>query len=157
NAEHVQLEAQHERADELPDEVDARLGEIEAALAAFDERPVRYDPADVARAGVFVSVGPDGRLVVDRGYVRPGDEAPAPDGDADGGEGDGATETSGAPGTQRAVITIGGAPAQTEGDDEDAVRVLPDRLMTELTAHRTLALRNAVANNPHVALTALLH
>jgi len=27
----------------------------------------------------------------------------------------------------------------------------------ELTAHRTLALRDAVANNPHVALTALLH
>ena len=27
----------------------------------------------------------------------------------------------------------------------------------ELTAHRTLALRDAVANNPHVAMTALLH
>jgi ParB family chromosome partitioning protein len=27
----------------------------------------------------------------------------------------------------------------------------------ELTAHRTLALRNALADNPHVALTALLH
>jgi len=34
---------------------------------------------------------------------------------------------------------------------------LPDRLVTELTAHRTLALRDAVANNPHVAMTALLH
>ncbi len=29
--------------------------------------------------------------------------------------------------------------------------------MSELTAHRTLALRDAVANNPHVAMTALLH
>jgi ParB family chromosome partitioning protein len=27
----------------------------------------------------------------------------------------------------------------------------------ELTAHRTLALRDAVANNPHIAMTALLH
>ena len=27
----------------------------------------------------------------------------------------------------------------------------------ELTAHRTLALRDALASNPHVAMTALLH
>ena len=33
----------------------------------------------------------------------------------------------------------------------------PDRLVSELTAYRTLALREAVANNPHVAMTALLH
>jgi hypothetical protein len=29
--------------------------------------------------------------------------------------------------------------------------------VTELTAHRTLALRDALAGNPHVAMTALLH
>ena len=29
--------------------------------------------------------------------------------------------------------------------------------MTELTAHRTLALRDAVAQNPRIAMTALLH
>src|SRR6516162_9163147 len=29
-------------------------GEIETALAALDERPVKYDPDEVARAGVFV-------------------------------------------------------------------------------------------------------
>lgn len=34
---------------------------------------------------------------------------------------------------------------------------MPDRLVMELTAHRTLALRDAVAGNPHVAMTALLH
>ena len=37
------------------------------------------------------------------------------------------------------------------------IKPLPDRLVTELTAHRTLALRDAVANSPQVALTALLH
>ena len=31
---------------------------------------------------------------------------------------------------------------------------LPDRLVTELTAHRTLALRDALANNPAVAFQA---
>jgi ParB family chromosome partitioning protein len=157
SAEHATLQAQYEGADELPDEVDARLGEIEAALAAFDERPVRCDPTDVARAGVFVSVGPDGRLAVDRGYVRFEDEAPAPSGHADGEEADDTIEASAAPAVQRAVITIGGTSSQTQDDEEDAVRPLPDRLVTELTAHRTLALRDAVASNPHVAMTTLLH
>ena len=34
------LEAEYAEADELPDEVDQRLGEIETALAAFENRPV---------------------------------------------------------------------------------------------------------------------
>ena len=29
--------------------------------------------------------------------------------------------------------------------------------MTELTAHRTLALRDALANDPHIAFQAVLH
>jgi ParB family chromosome partitioning protein len=58
---------------------------------------------------------------------------------------------------QRAVISIAGQPAEPEEDEDDAIKPLPDRLLTELTAHRTLALRNALADNPHVAITALLH
>ena len=61
-----------------------------------------------------------------------------------------------APVAPRTVITIGGAEPEDD-DDDDAIKPLPDRLVSELTAHRTLALRDAVANNPQVALTALLH
>src|SRR5580658_9282974 len=75
-AEHDALEQEYADAAELPDEVDARLGEIETALAAFDERPVAYDPAEIARAGVFVSIDADGGLRIERGYVRREDEAP---------------------------------------------------------------------------------
>src|SRR3546814_15886857 len=57
---------------------------------------------------------------------------------------------------QRACITIGGQ-TEPEEDEDDVVKPLPDRLVTELTAHRTLALRDAVANNSHVAMTMLLH
>ena len=157
-AEYGKLEAEYENAEELPDEVDARLGEIETALAAFDDRPVSYDAAEVARAGVFVCIDSDGELSVDRGYVRPEDERQATV-DIDGGpetEGD-AGEPS-APAVQRAVITIGGeAPAEEDEDEDDIVKPLPDRLVSELTAYRTLALRDAVGNNPHVAMTALLH
>ena len=76
NAEQAKLEFDYQDADELPDEVDQRLGEIEAALMTFEERSVVYDPADIVRAGVFDSINSEGRLSVDRGYVRLEDEFP---------------------------------------------------------------------------------
>ncbi|RKD74875.1 ParB/RepB/Spo0J family partition protein [Rhizobium sp. WW_1] len=154
NAEYQKLEAEYEGADELPDEVDQRLGEIETALSAFENRPVRFEAEDIARAGVFISVAHDGSLDIDRGYVRAEDEAPiVPEGETDAEARSIPTE----PAVQRAVITIGGQAAEPEDDEDDAIKPLPDRLVTELTAHRTLALRNALAENPHVAMTALLH
>ncbi|MBX9841310.1 MAG: chromosome partitioning protein ParB [Xanthobacteraceae bacterium] len=158
-AESDRLEAEYDGADELPDEIDQRLGEIEEALGAFDKRPVVYDSTEIARAGVFVSVDRDGDIVVDRGFVRPEDEAPVA---IEGGEADVDGESGGvdapAPSVQRAVITMGGQETEAEDEeDDDGVKPLPERLVIELTAHRTLALRESVANHPHVALTALLH
>ena len=154
-SEYDRIEAEYAEADELPDEIDARLGEIEQALDAFEQCPVIYDPADIAIAGVFVSLDSDGSLSVDRGYVRPEDERPV---DA---EGDDTPEIDGGPvatpAVQRAVITIGGQPAESEDEEEDGVKPLPERLVIELTAHRTLALRNAVAEHPDIAMTLLLH
>ncbi len=49
------IEAEYAQADELPDEVDSRLGEIEQAIEAFETRPAIFDPGDVVRAGAFVS------------------------------------------------------------------------------------------------------
>ena len=158
-AEYAKLEGEYEGADELPDEVDTRLAEIETALAAFENRPVRYEPTEIARAGVFVSIDADGQLAVDRGYVRPGDEPSMPVGDERSAEGE-AREAGGtapaASDVRRTVITIGGGEPDDD-DGDDAIKPLPERLVGELTAHRTLALRDAVANNPQVALTALLH
>jgi ParB family chromosome partitioning protein len=158
-AEYAKLEAEYEKADELTDEVDTRLGEIETALAAFEDRPMSYDPGEIPRAGVFVSIDSDGSLSVDRGYVRPEDEPPASAEVESEPDRDGNTVTSGnsAPSAvQRAVITIGNQ-AETEEDEDATVKPLPDRLLSELTAYRTLALRDALANNPRVAMTALLH
>ena len=157
------LEEQYaDSSEDLPDEVDQRLGEIEAALDAFHNRPPSFEPAEVARAGAFVTIDSAGNLKVERGFVRPEDEAPiepvVPAGGADDDEAIVASGADGetAPVVQRAVITIGGAP-EPEPEDDDGLKPLPERLMQELTAHRTLALRDAVAGNPHVALTALLH
>lgn len=158
NAEMAKLEAEYQDADELPDEVDQRLGEIETALASFEERPVHYEPVDIAIAGVFVSIDANGSLTVDRGFVRLEDVPVIPvDGDT-GSEADSESHESTGPTVQRAVITIGGQPTEPEDDEEDdSIKPLPERLVIELTAYRTLALRDAVANNPHVAMTALLH
>jgi len=156
-AEYEALEAQYAEVEEYPEEVDERVGEIEAALAAFDDRPVIYSEADIARAGAFISIDREGRLSIDRGYVRPEDEAPITvdaDEDTDGASHD---PSGSMPAVQRAVITVGGQPAEPEDDENDVVKPLPERLVSELTAHRTLALHDALANNPHVAMTALLH
>ena len=57
------------------------------------------------------------------------------------------------------TVTIGGEPgiAAQEEEDDGVIRPLPDKLVTELTVHRTLALANAVAANPSVAFHAVLH
>ena len=152
--EYDRLESEYAEADELPDEVDQRLGEIETALGGFEDRPKHYNPAEIGRAGVFVGIGHDGRLSVDRGYVRPEDEAPESGDTGAGVDGDAVSDPGGT--AQRTVITVGGE-AESPDEEDDSVKPLPERLVTELTAHRTLALRDALANNPHVALTALLH
>jgi ParB family chromosome partitioning protein len=158
-AEYNRLSEEYESVEELPEDVDQRLGEIEAAMEGLDNRPVRYDPAEIAIAGVFVTIDANGKLVADRGYVRPEDERPIePDGDDVREIVEDETGKPTAPAIQRAAITIGGQPTPAvEEEEEDGIKPLPERLITELTAHRTLALRDAMASHPHVAMTALLH
>jgi ParB family chromosome partitioning protein len=157
-AEYETLEAEYAEAEQYPDEVDERVGEIETALAAFEDRPVIYDESEIARAGALISIDREGRLSVDRGYVHPEDEAPlAVEGDDDTDSASPDRTSSWIPAMQRAIITIGGQPTEPEEEEGDVIKPLPERLVSELTAYRTLALHDALANNPHVAMTALLH
>jgi ParB family chromosome partitioning protein len=141
------LNEQYADADDLPEEVARRLDELEAELQAFAERPDIYDPADIARAGAFVSISNEGGLRIDRGYVRREDEIPAE------GEPDGSAR-------RPIIITVGGdtgSPDAEAGDEDDGIKPLSERLVTELTAHRTLALRDALAGDPEIAFVAALH
>ena len=156
-AELDRLEQQYADADKLPDTVDQRLGEIETALAAFEERPAVYDPTEAARAGVFVSI--------DRAAIIGSNEATSvrkmsrlSSVESDGGDAPAASEPPGI--ARRAVISIGTnghADPQSEPEEDDGLKPLSERLITELTAHRTLALRDAVAKDPNVAFAAVLH
>ena len=157
-AELDRLTERYDNADELPDEIDHRLGEIEAAIEALDNRPMRYEPVEIAIAGAIVTIDSDGSLIAHRGYVRPEDEAPLAPTHEDGQPTpDGSGVSSLAHAVKPTVVTMGGQPLQGEDEEDDGIKPLPERLATELTAHRTLALRDAVAQNPRIAMTALLH
>ena len=166
-AEYGALSDEYEGVEELPEEVDRRLGELEQSIAAVDERLPVYDPADMARAGVFVSLDYQGALKIEGGYIRPDDEARAeavegeastgalPRGDQEPAESAGVASAVQAPATPLAGAPTG--PGMDAPEEDDIIRPLSDRLVTELTADRTLALRDALANEPNVAFQAVLH
>jgi ParB family chromosome partitioning protein len=157
-AEYRALEEEYSGQDEFSEEIDARIGQLEVAMEALEQRPMIYDPAELVRAGVFVTLDRDGSLTVYRGYVRPEDE-PRADATGQGGDAGGSGWQPSAISGVGTVITSGGQPLGAElAEDEDdgALKPLPERLVMELTAHRTLALREAIGRSPDVALTLLL-
>ncbi len=159
-AEYDQLEDEYAHVEDIPEEIDQRMTEIETMLGTLEDRPVAFDPDEIARAGAFVSIDGAGALKVERGYIRPEDELPVaaePDAyiDADEPSDESDCVTSYAP---AGGSTVHGSPeAAPEPEEEDGIKPLPDRLLTELTAHRTLALRNAIGEQPEVAFLAALH
>lgn len=160
--EYAEIEAANAGDADLPDDVDARLGEIETALEAYDNRPAVYRPDDLAIAGAFVSFDGSGKLRVDRDYVRTEDEVPVAallDDDAAGVH-DGATIRTGDgghDGGDPVGTATGSGTGTTEPEEDEGLKPLPDRLLTELTACRTVALREAIGRSPQVAFTAALH
>ena len=152
------LHEEYEGADELPEAVDQRLAEIEQLLEALDARTVRFEPDWIARAGAFVSVGSDGLPRIERGFVRAEDVLVAPEAAASSASPDADVPT----GTVvRAVLAVGGTDAPvappTDTEEDEGERPLTERLMTELSTHRTMALREALANDPDAAFLAVLH
>lgn len=155
------LEAEWDGQADMPAEVEARIEAIDAELGVLTQGRRVYDPAEMAISGVFVGLEDDGTLYIDRGYVRAEDEvADEDDLPADGEEGDDDRDVAG---TQAVEVERGVAaePATAtitgEEEDEDVIKPLPDRLVAELTAARTLALQDAFAQNPSVAFAAVLH
>jgi ParB family chromosome partitioning protein len=82
------LTEQHESAEELPDEVDARFGELEAEIERMEAKRLAYDPVDIARCGAFVILNHDGTLRIERGFIAVGDEQAEPVMDARTDEGE---------------------------------------------------------------------
>lgn len=136
-----EIEAEWSDDPNVPDEVHERIAAIDTEIGALVERPLTFDPEDMARAGVFVSIEVDGSLCIERGYVRPEDEpvADVEDGDADAGsygESVSASEDSDMPTgvASTNVVPIGAAAGGDVEEDGEILKPLPDRLVAELTA-----------------------
>ena len=126
--------------DNLSEEQDARLEVLDAELSSAC--PDQYDPDAVARGGLFVFLAHDG-VRIERGFIRAEDEAqPETDPDAEG-EANGDGER--------------GADTPDAADRAETRKTLSERLVADLTAHRTAALRDALAEQPHIAFLAALH
>ena len=153
--EYNRLSEEYSGAEELPDEVDSRLGELEAQIQGFESRPLAFDPEELVRAGAFVSIAHDGSLRVERGYVRPEDELPVEPQAAPDIEEEAAAAIAARFEGDDPIIAAPAALVEVEEDEE--LTPISDRLMTELTAHRTLGLRQALGERPDVAFLAALH
>jgi ParB family chromosome partitioning protein len=151
DAEGEELGTEWADVSDVPDEVHARLDAINAEIGALVDRPQRFDPADMAIAGAFVSIDHDGSVRIERGFVKPGDEPEeeALEGDRPPvSEGDVRSVESGGKGDMS---------SGTHDDEPEALKQLPDRLVSDLTAWRTLALQDAFAQDPATAYAAVLH
>ncbi|ODM75711.1 ParB/RepB/Spo0J family partition protein [Bradyrhizobium elkanii] len=146
------LTEQHQTAEELADDVDARFGELEAEIERLEAKRQAYDPTDVARSGAFVVLNHDGTVRVERGFIRPGDEQPeaetGPDSEAEAWDREGRDGEEAAP---------DGEDDEGAADEEDENQPLSDALVRDLTAHRTLGLRLNLSEQPDVAIVAVTH
>ena len=128
-------------AEGLSPEADARLEEIDKALQAFGP-DFDYAADAKARAGVMVMLGHDGLARFERGLVR-AEDAVAPPLEEETVEDDGSDADAG---------RGGGAP-----EPEEDGRALSDRLVIDLTAHKTMGLRDAVQADVSAALATVVH
>lgn len=110
--------------------------------------------ADIGRAGAFVSIAQDGALRVERGYVRPEDELPV---EKPGVESSEMEHAMAADVEGEGCVTAAAVGPVPEPEEDDGLAPISDRLLAELTAHRTLGLRHALGGQPDVAFLAALH
>jgi len=132
-------------------EIEAELDRLEAEIDALRGREA-YDPEEVARAGSFVCLGHDGAVRIERGFVRPEDE-PA----REPVEPEGEQVTGADPGTDAEPEPSEAVSSPVEPEEPDGLTPLSERLVEELTSHRTAGLQLALMDRPDLALIATVH
>lgn len=135
---------------EMTDDQRATVEALDAEIDRISAKRSAYDEDVMARGGAFICLGSNGTVRIERGFVKPEDdaqpeamideleqfasEAMEPDEDEDDTELDGE-------------------------DDEDAEcgKPLSESLVRDLTAHRTVGLRLALGEQPNIAMIVLTH
>ena len=127
-----------EEMDPQTDETAERVSQIEDLIYELESSGEEvYAPEVKAITGAIVTIGDDGSLRIERGCAKPGADTKALrklDGRA----------------------TQGGASVARERTKKP-LGALPDKLVLDLTAHRTAALRAALIERPDVAFVAIVH
>ncbi|MFM0696379.1 ParB N-terminal domain-containing protein [Paraburkholderia graminis] len=126
----------YEEAERLETEIDR----VNATLIALESRMLTWDAKQMAEAGAFVILNPQGELVIERGLVRRENGAAL---DAAGATVTGTPEADSEP-------DAASQPAQKEKPPHSA------KLCQRLTAHRTAAVHAELIAQPSLALAALL-
>ena len=152
STEHDELAEGYSSYDEMPEDVAAKLEAVSDEIDAISAKRYAYDAKVIAHGGVFVVLHHDGTVRIERGFVRPEDEAladPQPEDEADAIDPE-AVEDERAEDGDEDVQEI-------EEEDEEPGKPISDSLIRDLSAHRTLALRVALAEQSDMALIALTH
>ncbi|CAH0353855.1 MULTISPECIES: ParB/RepB/Spo0J family partition protein [Sphingomonadales] len=152
STEHDALAEGYSSYDEMPEDVAAKLEAVSDEIDVISAKRSAYDGNVVAHGGAFVVLHHDGSVRVERGFVRLEDEALA-DPQPEPEEGDAAVPENGDDGQPE----DGDEEAQEIEEDEEPGKPISDSLTRDLSAHRTLALRVALAERPDTALIALTH
>jgi ParB family transcriptional regulator, chromosome partitioning protein len=135
-ADQARLEELEQRHNALCDEDDgseefaAQLQALEAEIEVLTGAE-QYQPDEIAIAGTFVCLDSRGEPRIERGFVRAED--------------------------WKAKVSAGKAAEPDGATRSDQVKPLSEKLVAELTAYRTAGLRNALAEHPATALTAVVH
>ncbi|OJX78233.1 MULTISPECIES: ParB/RepB/Spo0J family partition protein [Alphaproteobacteria] len=153
STEHDALAEGYSSYDEMPEDLAEKLEGLSDEIDAISAKRSAYDPKVIANGGVFVILNHDGTARIERGFVRPEDEALADPQPEDEPEGE--------------VVSSGGededeggdeqAEDEQEAEEEEPGKPISDSLIRDLSAHRTLALRVALGERPDLAVVALTH
>ncbi len=129
----ITAELKNLQARKNPSEADEkRMSEIEDRIYDLDyERPELFTPEQLAIAGTFIEIEPDGTLDIMRGYVKPEDV--------------------------KAIKSATPVDADAPKAKPPEKAGLSQSLVADLTAHRTAAIAALLADTPRVALVAIVH
>ncbi|CAN5376908.1 hypothetical protein BH09PSE3_BH09PSE3_26150 [soil metagenome] len=129
------------------DKAEALLAEIDTIGA----KRSAYDAAIIERGGVFVSLGSEGTVKIERGFVRAEDE-PQPEPETGDQNGDGVEQDD-----DEATEDDEALDEEDDVENADPAKPISDSLVRDLTAYRTLGLRLALGEHPDMAMVALTH
>jgi ParB family transcriptional regulator, chromosome partitioning protein len=122
------------------DEISNRLWKIQERIAELLEGEESWPDSAKANAGAVIGIGHDGSLDIRRGLIRPEDKTAAKKADRAANAAESGSKGKTAP-----------VPGSGPGQGFSAA------LIEDLTAHRTAALQAMLADNPKIALVAVVH